>query len=30
MVGGNGRPLVAPSTLGPDGASFNVSQTGSS
>jgi hypothetical protein len=30
MVGSNGRPLVAPSALAPGGASFNVSQTGSS
>ena len=30
MVASNGHALVAPSTLAPGGASFNVSQTGSS
>ncbi len=29
MVGSTGHAVVAPSGLGPDGASFNVSQTGS-
>ncbi len=29
MVGVNGQPVVAPSALGADGASFSISQTGS-